>query len=581
MKRCHPLFSVIVDSAIVISLVCGAAATATAQEATRSATGNTRFEISFSAPTHAEPITGRVFLGLSSNATPEPRLQSSLTIVLGRDVRRMQPGEQVIIDSATAGFPLHSLSEVPPGDYYVQAVLNVYTEFHRTDGHTIWAHMDQWEGQDLARAPGNLISEPLKLHLDPSIAQSFRISLSKVIPSIVVPADTEWVKRIKFQSKLLSQFWGRPIYIGATVLLPREYATHPGVQYPVIYLQGHFSLDAPFGFTIEPDKEGTKSWARQREEWAAKHLKNMPEPPPGTEYNGALMNVESGYEFYRAWNSADFPRMIAVTFQHPTPYFDDSYGINSPNAGPYGDAIMNELIPAVEEQFRIIRQPYARVLTGGSTGGWGALALQLYHPDFFGGTWSFYPDPVDFRRYYRGVNLYEDDNAFTEKPGRAFAGGGENNRMGSQLLSILGAQDSWFEWDKHTPVGSDGYPRPVWNLATGKIDHEVVESMRAHDYDLREFLARKWPIIGSKLVGKLHVYCGDEDGAYLNLAVYLLEDFLESTTDPYYAGTFQYGRPLKGHGWQPTTNAELVQNMAKYIVDHSPATGKPGVWLYK
>src|SRR5215472_4493011 len=238
MKRRHPSFSVILNFGIVMSLVFfGSAATAAAQEATRPATGNTRFEISFSAPTHAEPITGRVFLGLASNATPEPRLQSSPTIVLGKDVRRMQSGEQVIIDSATAGFPLHSLSEVPPGDYYVQAVLNVYTEFHRADGHTIWAHMDQWEGQDLARAPGNLVSEPQKLHVDPSSSQTFRISLSKVIPSIVVPADTEWVKRIKFQSKLLSQFWGRPIYIGATVLLPRGYATHPRVQYPVIYSQ--------------------------------------------------------------------------------------------------------------------------------------------------------------------------------------------------------------------------------------------------------------------------------------------------------------------------------------------------------
>lgn len=580
MKRRLPSFGIILNSAMMMSLVSGAAATAIAQEVTRPASGNTRFEISFSGPTHAEPITGRVFLFLSSNAAPEPRLQSA-TILLGRDVRRMQPSEQVIIDSATAGFPVHNLSEVPPGDYYVQAVLNVYTEFHRADGQTIWAHMDQWEGQDFARAPGNLVSEPQKLHVQPSSAQSFRVNLSKVIPSIVVPADTEWVKRIKFQSKLLSQFWGRPIYIGATVLLPRGYATHSGIQYPVIYLQGHFSLDAPFGFTTEADKEGAKSWARQREEWAAKHLKNMPEPPPGTEYNGALMNVESGYEFYRAWNSDDFPRMIAVTFQHPTPYFDDSYGINSPNAGPYGDAIMKELIPAVEEQFRVIREPYARVLAGGSTGGWGALALQLYHPEFFGGTWSFYPDPVDFRRYYGGVDLYQDENAFTDKRGRAFAGGGQSNRRISQRISILGTQDGGFEWDKHTPVGSDGYPRPVWDLATGKIDHEVVEYMRAHDYDLREFLARTWSTIGSMLVGKLHIYCGDEDGGYANLAVYLLEDFLESTTDPYYAGMFQYGRPLKGHGWQPTTNAELVENMAKHIVDHGTAAGKPPAWFYK
>jgi hypothetical protein len=203
----------------------------------------------------------------------------------------------------------------------VQAVLNVYAEFHRADSHVVWAHMDQWEGQQFNTAPGNLINEPQKVHLDPGSGYNVKISLTRLIPPIEMPADTEWVKRIKFQSKTLTQFWGHPIYIGATVLVPKGYDAHPGVHYPVIYLQGHFSLDGPFGFTTEPDKPGTKSWARQREEW-------------------------------------------------------------------------------------------------------GALAMQLYHPDFFGGTWSFYPDPVDFRRYYGGVDLYKDDNAFTEKPGRVFAGAG-------------------------------------------------------------------------------------------------------------------------------------------------------------
>jgi hypothetical protein len=546
---------------------------ASAQQPPSPTPGTTRFEVSFPASLHAEPITGRVFLFISKGERAEPRFQPPV-IFLGTDVHGLRPGETASIDAATPGAPAHALAEVPAGDYYVQAVLNVYAEFHRADGHVVWAHMDQWEGQQFNTSPGNLISETQKVHLDPGSGYSFKISLTKLLPPIEIPADTEWVKRIKFQSKMLTQFWARPIYIGATVLLPKGYDAHPDVHYPVVYLQGHFSLDGPFGFTTEPDKAGTKSWARQREEWAAQHLNNMPEPPPGTRYNGALMNVESGYEFYQAWNSDDFPRMIAVTFQHPTPYFDDSYGVNSPNAGPYGDAIMNELIPSVEERFRVIRQSYARVLTGGSTGGWGALAMQLYHPDFFGGTWSFYPDPVDFRRYYGGVDLYKDDNAFTEKSGRVFAGGGHTNRLISQQLAIQGTQDGGFEWDKLTPVGSDGYPRPVWDFATGKIDREVVQFMKEHDYDLREFVDRNWSKIGSKLVGKLHIFCGDEDGGFANLAVYLLEDFLEGTKNPYYAGSFQYGRPMKGHGWQPTTNAELVRNMAKHIASHAPGSEK-------
>jgi hypothetical protein len=540
---------------------------------------DTKFAISFPASLHAAPITGRVFLLISKDGSTEPRLENG-SMLLGTDVHGARPGDPAVIDGATLGSPAKSLAEIPAGDYYVQAVLNVYTEFHRADGHVVWAHMDQWEGQNFSTSPGNLVSEPQKLHLDPRSGYSFKISLAKSLPPIPAPADTQWVKHIKFESKLLSKFWGRPIYVGATVLLPKGYETHRDARYPVIWLQGHFSYDAPLGFSTEPDKPGAKSWARQREEWAAQHLNNMPEPPPGTHYNGALMNVESGYEFYQAWNADNFPRMIAVSFQHPTPYFDDSYGVNSATVGPYGDVIMNELIPAVEERFRTVRQSYARVLTGGSTGGWGALAIQLYHPDFFGGTWSFYPDPVDFRRYYGGVDLYKDDNAFTEKPGRVFAGGGESNRRSSQLIAVLGTQDAAFEWDKLTAVGTDGYPKPVWDLATGKIDRQVVQYMKQQNYDLREFLDRNWPKIGSQLEGKLHIYIGDEDNGYANLAVYMLEDFLEGTKNPYYSGSFQYGRPLKGHGWQPTTNAELVRAMAKQIEKHAPANEKKAAWRY-
>jgi Putative esterase len=525
------------------------------------------FSLSFPATAHSGPITGRFFLCISKDDKQEPRMNAEE--IFGIDVHSLAAGHTVVMESATPGGSSKHLRELPPGDYYVQAVLNIYTEFHRADGHTVWAHMDHWEGQNFATSPGNLISAPQKLHVSADGKQTLTLVADRTIPDVVVPPDTEWVKHIKFRSKILSDFWGQPIYIGAIVLLPKGYSEHPDAKYPAIYLQGHFNLGAPFGFTTEPDKPGSKSWARLREEWAARHIKNMPEPPPGTNYNGTLMNVESGYEFYQAWTSDHFPRMIAVTFQHPTPYFDDSYGINSPSAGPYDDAIMKELIPAVEEHFRIIRQSYARVLSGGSTGGWGALAMQVYHPDFYGGVWSFYPDPVDFHRYYGGVDIYEDDNAFTEKPTRAFVGGGDRNRIESQYLSVLGTQDGGFEWDKYVPVGENGLPKPVWDFATGKIDHAVVASMKENNYDLHDYLERNWATIGSQLVGKLHILIGDEDSGYANLAVYQLENYLEGT-NPYYAGSFEYGRPMKFHGWQPTTNAELVKTMAAHIMKYSP-----------
>jgi S-formylglutathione hydrolase FrmB len=125
-----------------------------------------------------------------------------------------------------------------------------------------------------------------------------------------------------------------------------------------------------------------------------------------------LRGLESGYQFYQAWNSDDFPRVVLVQTLHPTPYFDSSYLTDSPNNGPYERAYMEELLPRIEEEFRTIREPWARVLTGGSTGGWVSLALQLRHPTSFGGVWSFAPDSADLRRYGL-VNIYDDDNAFT------------------------------------------------------------------------------------------------------------------------------------------------------------------------
>ncbi|MGH9439073.1 MAG: alpha/beta hydrolase-fold protein, partial [Terriglobia bacterium] len=306
-------------------------------------------------------------------------------------------------------------------------------------------------------------------------------------------------------------------------------------------------------------------------------------------------HIESGYDFYRTWNSKDSPRVIAVTFQHPTPYFDDSYAVNSANNGPYGDALMHELIPYIETHFRIIHQPYARVLTGGSTGGWESLALQVKHPKFFGGTWTLFPDPIDFR-HYQLVNIYRDPNAFYQpgyqwitvlRPEERQTDGQADmtEEQESQLEEVLGSHgrsgqqlDAWEA--VYGPVGADGYTEPLWDKSTGRINHEVAEYMRSHGYDLTAYLKKNWPDLGPELAGKLHIYVGDMDSYYLNLAVYDLENFLESTTDPHDGGTFGFGRHENGHGWQPANQATMVRWMASHITKAAPAGADTAAWHY-
>jgi hypothetical protein len=541
-----------------------------------------RFEISFAPAVRQGAVTGRLLLMISRANDPEVRLQAGWIDsppMFGVDVSQLLHGQPVVIDGTVAGFPLNGLRDIPPGDYYVQALLNVYTEFHRADGHVIWAHMDQWEGQKFNQSPGNLISKVQKIHLDASKGYSIRLSLSEIIPPVQIPVDTRWVKHIRIQSKLLTDFWGHPMYLGAVVLLPRDYDSSGENEYPVIYEQGHFSHSAPFEFQTD----------------------NAPEDL-NTRKIRENLGVESGYQFFQAWNSDRFPRMIAVTFLHPTPYYDASYAVNSANTGPYGDALMTELIPYLEQHFRIIRQPYARVLTGGSTGGWEALALELQHPDFFGGVWALYPDPVDFRRYDL-VNIYDDQNSFvfdsslgtgplrqswlrSERPmiqsddGQPIATVREVSRLES-VLGTKGRSGEFLEnWEAvWGPMGEDGYPVPLWDKLTGTIDHSVAAYMRDHGYDLSHYAKANWPRIGPKLLGKLHVYCGDMDNFYLNLGVYLFQQVLVESKDPHYAGTFEYGRPMKGHGWQPVTNAELVRVMAEQIARNTPR-GAYTAWLH-
>lgn len=275
------------------------------------------------------------------------------------------------------------------------------------------------------------------------------------------------------------------------------------------------------------------------------------------------------------------------------------YFVDSANVGPWGEALMDEVIPAVEERFRIIPEAYARVMTGGSTGGWVAAALQIYYPDFFGGAWSFCPDPVDFREFL-GIDIYTAENAFHRSgdtwraPERFLSRSPKGYprvsvRDASRFSLVFGTKSRSGEfidmWNAlYGPVGEDGYPRPLWDLETGVIDREVAEYWREHGYDLRYYLQENWDAIGPDLVGKLHFLVGDMDEFYLNLPVYRMERFLESTKDPYYAGSFTYDRPMVGHTWagyQRGFPMTLLRDMAAEIAANAPEGQDPAAWHYE
>ena len=506
------------------------------------------FAVSFPEEMSAEPLDGRMILVLSDNDDREPRFQISngreTQQVFGVDADALAPGEEAIIDAGVFGYPLDSLAEIPPGEYWVQAVLNRYETFHLGDGRVLKLPPDKGEGQHWERKPGNFYSTPEKVHIDPASRESIRLSLDQEIPPIEPPEDTKYVKHIDLESKLLTEFWGRPTSLGAHVLLPEGFEEHPDARYPLAVFHGHFPADFG-GFRETP-----------------------PDPDLEPEYSARFdiegynrIVQEHAYELYKEWTRSDFPRMLIVQIQHPTPYFDDSYAVNSVNMGPYGDAITYELIPHIEEKFRGIGEGWARFLYGGSTGGWEALAVQVFYPDEYNGTFAACPDPIDFRAFTL-VNIYQDENAYyTDGPWKRVARPRSRTTLGQVTTTLEdvnrkelvigtkgrsnGQRDVWLTL--FGPAGEDGYPRHVWDKMTGEIDPEVAEYMR-ENYDLRHILERDWATLGPKLVGKIHIYVGEMDNSYLNNAVYLMEDFLESTTDPYYAGLVDY-EPRAGHCW--------------------------------
>ena len=557
------------------------------------ATTSLRFAVTYPADRltpeqRATGLDGRLLVVLSTDSTAEPRFQVGYGVAaqpaFAIDVEGWKPGEIRYVDAAAFGFPVRALRDLPRGTYRVQAVLNRYESFRRGDGVTVKLPPDKGEGQRWSAKPGNLYSTSRPLAIDPARGGVVRLTMDQEIPPVAEFRETKYVKHVRIRSERLSKFWGRDMFIAAFVTLPEGFDSHPNSRYPLVINHGHFA-PVPDNWRETPPDPGLKPDYSERFSLAG--------------YN--RIQQEQSYQLFKDWTGPGFPRVLLVQIQHATPFYDDSYAVNSANNGPYGDAIQYELIPEIEKRFRGLGAGWARFVFGGSTGGWESMAVQMFYPDEYNGAWIACPDPIDFR-HYTVVNIYSDTNAYwmtsrwkrTPRPGhRNYLGHVdatlEEMNLYEYLVGTKGRSgDQWDVWESvFSPLGSDGYPRRIWDRLTGKID-PVTAAYWRENYDLSHILQRDWAKLGPKLQGKLRLYVGDMDNYYLNNAVYEVEKFLK--TKPEANAVVDYG-DRDEHCWNGDHTRSNAYSRLRYtqmvlpwaverMLQTAPAGGDVRSWRY-
>ena len=560
------------------------------QSESKAILAQTAITIDFPDEYSGSTLDGRMMVLIATDDSTEPRFQlrdgANTCQAFGMDVEDWKDGTALSFDMNSFGYPIQSFVDLSEGDYTVQVFFHKYETFEKADGHVVKMPMDRGEGQQWNRAPGNVYSTPSKVNLSPSKAANHNFKLENVIPAIEEPKDSEYVKHIKIKSELLSEFWGRDMYLGAHVLLPEGWTEHPEAKYPLAVFHGHFPSDFGGWWTTPPDPT-------LEPEFSARFNLDG--------YN--IMQQQEAYDFYKMWTGPDFPRVLAIEIQHANPFYDDSYAVNSQNIGPYGDAITYELIPHIEKEFRGIGEGWARFTYGGSTGGWEALAVQVKYPTEYNGCYVACPDPIDFRAFCL-TNIYEDENAYyKEGPFKKTLIPGHRDYFGNvdAMLRdmnyrelVLGTKSrsgqQWDIWEAvYSPIGSDGYPQRIWDKQSGVINKSVANYWK-ENFDLAYIMKRDWAKHGNDWKGKIKIYCGDMDNYYLNNAVYLAEEMLEATTDPYYDGEVDYGDRAE-HCWngdhdQPNAisrlryNRMFIPKWAEEVKTRSPSGADLSSWKY-
>jgi S-formylglutathione hydrolase FrmB len=443
---------------------------------------------------------GRLFFFITQNPNVEPRTQTwpspfAKTHIFAKNLQGANAARFIEVENFDGWLKTSSwsLDDFPAGDYYVQV---------------LW---DQDNKESRINAPGNLFSEKEMFSL--SGDKEIQLELSQKIDQVTI-VDHPLVKEINFKSALLSEWWNKPMYLKATVLLPNNY--QKGKAYPIRYNVAGYG---------------------------------------GRYYR--INNLVKSDRFMPWWESEEAPSVITVFLDGEGP-FGDSYQMDSENSGPYGQSLIEELIPYIEKEYRGTTASENRFVDGCSTGGWVSLGLQLYYPDVFDGVFSYSPDAIDFENYQL-INIYTDQNAFVNEFG--YNRPVMRNTDGEPLLSlkefiqyenVLGPSDSYLtsggQFSAHTalysPKGSNGLPEPLFDPVSGAINEEVATHWKK--YDFKNYATDNWSELGPKVQGKIFIWMGDMDHFYLNMATRTFADFLSSTTAPKSDAIVEF-TPMSGH----------------------------------
>lgn len=335
----------------------------------------------------------------------------------------------------------------------------------------------------IGNGEGNAFGPVVHVDLDPRKGGTIKLTVDQVVEPRTFPS-TDRIKLVELPSRKLSEFHHRPIKHRAALILPEGIEdAPPGRKLPALYIIPGFGGD----------------------HFMARRYLDDPRLAFATDFIRVMLDPDCG------------------TGHH---VFADSA-----TNGPRGTALVEEFIPYIERTYPAIADPRARLLNGHSSGGWSSLWLQVAYPDFFGGTWSTSPDPVDFRDFQR-INIYAaGENMFHDRAGkrRPIARIGEMPMLFYDRFSRMddvvgwGGQLGSFE-AVFSPLDGAGKPRKLWDRKTGAIDPAVAKAWEA--YDIRLVLERNWPALGPKLKGKLHVITGGIDTFYLEGAVRLLKQSL-------------------------------------------------------